>query len=93
MSTGFFERIRQQKMVAPPATLPKQSMRPLSETEVYKRSVYTPYLPANPIPQVSVANPLNGFTGARNGQIVLHPSQVDGQQVVETYLVLEGVSK
>lgn len=93
MSTGFFDRIRQKKLDAPPKTLPVQPMRTMTETEVYRRSVYTPYLPENPIPGATVASPLNPFSGHRNGQIVLHPSQVNGQDVVETMLVIGGVSQ
>lgn len=91
--TGFFERVRTRKMSAPPSVLPERKPREQTLTQIYNRTVYSPSVEEQELPGVSVPDTGMNWSGARSGQIVLVPSQVPGQTVMETILVLDGVAR
>lgn len=80
-------------MSSPPAVLPQRATRTPWTTEEYRHTVYTPSVEMQSLPGVAVPDTGTNWTGERSGQIILVPSQVNGQEVMETVLVLDGVAR
>lgn len=87
--TGFFGKTYGKSRKSPPVDAPV-NMRPLTQTEIYKRSVHTPHVAMQMLPGVknAIVDTAQQFNGYSQGSLHIIPGQ---GSIPETVLVLSGV--